>query len=540
MIHSLRIGTRLALGFSAMVAMIFIIMAFEMHELGQLHSNMAKQASKDLSRASDVRQIYAGPISSANVFLKALLHKSFTQEDHETLGANHQKTNTAIQNLLALDPTSGTSDRIERIHGYIAQIRPFQQKIIAMITQGDIAGATDMYLNKVLPLVHPEGEAVLDLQDYVERQNRAAYQESEDRYRQTKKLSIVLGGFALLLAIIAAWLITRSITTPLKEAVHGMRDIAQGEGDLTRRMPVRGDNELAQLAAAFNSFVERVQQVVRKVNVSTTELVASAKSLTDNSALMSKSMQHQQSGTTQIVTAINEMTATVQEVAMNAEAAASAAQSADTATRTGRAAVSSTADAIQVLASEIRLAADMTQNVAADTTKIGIVLKVISEISDQTNLLALNAAIEAARAGEHGRGFAVVAAEVRDLAQRTQESTKEVRLVIEQLQKGTRDTVASMKESCTLAQGNVRQAQAADRALQEISEAVERINDMNTHIASAAVQQTAVTLDIDRNVSDIHRISEHTAVDSQNALDASRALTRLTEQLQEQVTQFKV
>jgi len=540
MIDSLRIGTRLALGTSMMILMIFVIMAFEMRELGQLHARMAKIATESQSRAADVRQIYAGPISSANVFLKALLKQSYNDGDHATLLDNHESTNAAIKNLLSLDQSSGTSDRIKRIHGYLGQIRPFQQKIIAMIKQGDIKGATDVYLSQVLPLVEPEGDAVLDLQHYIDEQIRVATLQSEKQYEDTRNLSIVLGILTILFAIVAAWLITRSITAPLKEAVRGMEDIAQGEGDLTRRMPVRGDNELAQLANAFNNFVERIQLLVRKVNLSTTELVASAQSLTTNSEQMSESMSRQQSGTTQIAAAINEMTATVQEVARNAEEAASAAQSAEVATKTGREVVSTTASAMEGLAAEIQQAANVTESVAADTTKISIVLKVISEISDQTNLLALNAAIEAARAGEHGRGFAVVAAEVRNLAQRTQESTEEIRLVIDQLQKGTRETVASMKESCTLAQSNVLQAQAADKALQQISEAVTRINDMNTHIASAAVQQTAVTTEIDRNVSDIHQISERTSMGSQDALAASRALTQLTEQLQGLVAQFKV
>lgn len=540
MIDSLRIGTRLALGTSMMILMIFVIMAFEMRELGQLHARMAKIATESQSRAADVRQIYAGPISSANVFLKALLKQSYNDGDHATLLDNHESTNAAIKNLLSLDQSSGTSDRIKRIHGYLGQIRPFQQKIIAMIKQGDIKGATDVYLSQVLPLVEPEGDAVLDLQHYIDEQIRVATLQSEKQYEDTRNLSIVLGILTILIAIVAAWLITRSITAPLKEAVRGMEDIAQGEGDLTRRMPVRGDNELAQLANAFNNFVERIQLLVRKVNLSTTELVASAQSLTTNSEQMSESMSRQQSGTTQIAAAINEMTATVQEVARNAEEAASAAQSAEVATKTGREVVSTTASAMEGLAAEIQQAANVTESVAADTTKISIVLKVISEISDQTNLLALNAAIEAARAGEHGRGFAVVAAEVRNLAQRTQASTEEIRLVIDQLQKGTRETVASMKESCTLAQSNVLQAQAADKALLQISEAVARINDMNTHIASAAVQQTAVTTEIDRNVSDIHQISERTSMGSQDALAASRALTQLTEQLQGLVAQFKV
>lgn len=536
----MRIGTRLGLAFSLLVVLLSGLIAFQLYETRHLHDRMAHIVADGQARSADLRQIYAGPISSARVFLEALLRRSFTPGDHAHLADNHRKTNAAIQNLLAMDPSAGMAEHIARIRGYLQQIRPLQQNIIAQIKAGNVDAARDEYLHKVLPLVRPEGDAVLALQHYTAAQSNAEYASSDQRYHRTLVLTIVLGLACVLLAVVEATLITRGISKPLRAAVDNMSDIARGEGDLTRRMPIRGGYELVQLAQAFNAFAERIQQLIGRVNAATDELVSSARSLAGSSEGMRDNMDRQQSGTEQIATAINEMSVTVNEVARNAEEAASAAQSAEVATRSGRDAVDSTSQSIARLADEIELAAGKTQTVAADTAKITMVLSVINEISEQTNLLALNAAIEAARAGDQGRGFAVVADEVRNLARRTQESTAEIRAVIERLQQGAEATVAGMQTSRGQAQETVRQAQEADAALAQISREVTRISDMTAHIASAAVEQSAVTADIDRNVSDIRLMTEGTATGSREALAASQALSHLAEELQGLIGQFKV
>ncbi len=347
-------------------------------------------------------------------------------------------------------------------------------------------------------------------------------------------LSILIGGGLTGLAIFG--LIRR-----MGRVVLMMDEIAQGEGDLTRRMQVHehGD-ELDHLSAAFNRFVERVQRLVGQVAGSTAQLAAAAEELSATSEETSGHVARQQSETEQVATAMNEMSATVQEVARNASDAAQAARAADGEAKQGREVVGSAVRAIDALAAEVEQAADVIQGVEGDSEQIGQVLEVINAISEQTNLLALNAAIEAARAGEQGRGFAVVADEVRTLARRTQDSTEEIRGMIERLQGGAKNAVAVMQTSRDRARSGVEQARDADQSLESITRSVAQISDMNALIATAAEEQTAVAEEINRNVTSISASTQQTAGGAQQTATASEELARLAAQLQELVGQFKV
>ena len=337
-----------------------------------------------------------------------------------------------------------------------------------------------------------------------------------------------------------AWAVSFMITTPLHAAVNAMKDISEGEGDLTLRLNVSGKDEIGQLATSFNGFITRMQEVIREVTSSTSQLSAAAEEMSMITAETRTGVQRQQSETALVATAVNEMSSTVHEVANSAETAASAASQADTQSEQGKQIVSSTVSSIRTLASEVETAATVISQLEKDSESIGSVLEVIRGIAEQTNLLALNAAIEAARAGEQGRGFAVVADEVRSLASRTQESTQEIQEMIERLQKGSRDAVKAMESGQEQAHQTVEQASQAESSLGEISSAVAQINEMNAHIAEASRQQGEVVEEINKNIVNITQVAEASATGADQLSTASQEMANLAVNLERQVSQFKI
>ncbi|WP_083251342.1 methyl-accepting chemotaxis protein [Acidihalobacter yilgarnensis] len=345
---------------------------------------------------------------------------------------------------------------------------------------------------------------------------------------------------ALVIGLLLVTWLGRSVTRPLGMVTQRLGEIAKGEGDLTQRLDENRGDEVGTLAVAFNRFVDRIQHLIKQVSGSTSQLAAAAEELSATSEETSRHVRRQQSETDQVAAAMNQMSATVMEVAKHANEAAQAARIADGEAQQGRQVVGKAVSAIDALAAEVEQAAQVIQGVEGDSAQIGQVLAVISGISEQTNLLALNAAIEAARAGEQGRGFAVVADEVRTLAKRTQDSTEEIRAMIERLQGGTKNAVRVMEAGRDRARASVEQARAADESLGAITRSVARINDMNALIASAAEEQSSVSDEIDRNISNISQATQQTATGSQQTAVASEELARLAAQLQSLVGQFRV
>ena len=329
------------------------------------------------------------------------------------------------------------------------------------------------------------------------------------------------------------------ITNPLRELLQRIRDIADGEGDLTQRVAVHSNDELGELSRAVNAFLEQLQTLIRQVAESTLQVASAAEEMSAIASGQEKLVNEQYMAVDQVSTAATEMSAAIHEVADNAHSTADAAREAD---RQGHAAsdvVSATMNDLRRLAADVEEAAGVINNLEQDTDKIGGVLSVIEGIAEQTNLLALNAAIEAARAGEQGRGFAVVADEVRALAARTQDSTRDIQQMIQKLQSGTGQAVAVMQRGAELAGQSVEKAGATETSLNETSASAMRINDMAAQIAAACEEQSQTTEDIARNISGIRDLSNQAAQSSQESRDASNALARLASTLQAQVGRFK-
>ncbi len=361
-----------------------------------------------------------------------------------------------------------------------------------------------------------------------------------DSIANARNTAIIIGVTSLIVGLIIATFIGRLISAPLNSTVEAMSEIAEGGGDLTRRLDDSGNNEITRLSKAFNLFAEKIRDTVSKVSHSTTQLAAASVQMSTITEQTTKGTSQQQSETVQVVTAMNEMTATVQEVARHANDAADAANNADQASAEGKQLVDKTMQAIEALSEEVHTAVNVIGQLEKDSENIGSVLDVIRGIAEQTNLLALNAAIEAARAGEQGRGFAVVADEVRNLASKTQQSTQEIQQMIEKLQSGAQSAVKVMDESRTRANDSVAQADKANTSLEIIANSVSKIKDMNAHIATAAEQQSTVAEEINKNIVNISDIVEGTAEGATQTAKASEELSRLAVDLQHLVNQFKV
>jgi len=356
-------------------------------------------------------------------------------------------------------------------------------------------------------------------------------------------LEMTMAAVLLVLSGCGYWVMHRTILLPLRRLVQDVKTmsagIAEGRGDLTQRLDPTANDEFGELASSFNAYVESLQHIIQEATRSSTQMSAAAEELSVITNQSQRGGLQQQSEIDQVATAMNEMSATVQEVARNAAVAAEAARKANGDATSGKQVVQETVNAINEVAAEVEAATAVIHKLNADSNQIGTVLDVIRGIAEQTNLLALNAAIEAARAGEQGRGFAVVADEVRTLATRTQDSTREIQKMIEGLQVGTRNAVQVMEHGRSKAQASVHQAASAGESLNSITGVVGTISDMNAQIASAAEQQGAVAEEINRNIVNISQISGQTAAGAGQIASASNELVQLAVRMQGLVGSFK-
>ncbi|MBV7297892.1 methyl-accepting chemotaxis protein [Enterovibrio paralichthyis] len=356
----------------------------------------------------------------------------------------------------------------------------------------------------------------------------------------TAQQIILLSVLVCALIAVAAVFLASTITRPISDLAKVFRDIGEGEGDLRQRLEVKGNDEIGQLAQGFNGFVSKIHQVVGDVAATSQSLNNSASVVAEQAQMTQTQSQSQRDRTMLVVTAINEMGATVNEIAANAAHAADSANNAANETATGQNVVMSAQESIQQLAADMDNMAEVIRKLAGNTQQIGSILDVIRGVSEQTNLLALNAAIEAARAGEQGRGFAVVADEVRSLASRTAESTNEIQTMIDDLQKEAQFAVEAMENSQHLTSQGADASQNAASALMQINEQIVLISDINTQVATATEEQSTVVADINRNIEDINVTTQQTADTADNMARASDELRELSHRLDDLVRRFKL
>ncbi|KJG02101.1 chemotaxis protein [Photobacterium angustum] len=354
----------------------------------------------------------------------------------------------------------------------------------------------------------------------------------------TYQLGSMIVIFVLCLIVLS--LLLNKLMRPLSILKDALHDISQGDGDLTVRLPIKGNDEVAQISSAFNVFVEKVHGIISQVVNSGEELNGSAIALREQSQQALARGQEQNEQTMLVVTSMNEMIATVNEIASNAANAADAASMATNETQEGYKTLQRTTTAISNLENEMNSTSNIIVSLADNTQSIGTILEVIRGISEQTNLLALNAAIEAARAGDAGRGFAVVADEVRNLATKTAQSTDEIDAMIHQLQTEAQSAVGSMSNSKALINEGATETEHARQALESISQQVTTILDMNTQVATATEQQSTVANEINLNMDTVSHLVKLGLNASEQLEASSQQLADLSQTLDKHVGTFKI
>jgi len=367
-----------------------------------------------------------------------------------------------------------------------------------------------------------------------------AFESVNEKAQSTSTTGIVLGLMTLFSLFAVALPITKSISTSLLDIIRSMKSIAQEDGDLTVRLTTNSQDEMGELVFWFNSFIEKLQGVIKNVVDAALPLSDTANRISTLSDSTIESFKRQSDSVMQSRQSVEEMSQSVAEITTNAADAADAAKNANHEAINGQNVVGQTVTGIQALSENVIQAAESINQLQEDTNRVNVVLEVIKGIAEQTNLLALNAAIEAARAGEQGRGFAVVADEVRNLASRTQESTEEINQMLGQLQSAAKKAVTMMEGSRASVEESVKAAHEAGSSLQVITDTVNTIADMNGAIAVATEEQHQVSGLMVGHVEDIQACADEASTASHEIAGVSEQLLMLASELESVARQFKV
>ncbi|GAB5477463.1 MAG: methyl-accepting chemotaxis protein [Marinobacter nauticus] len=542
-LKKLGLRTKIALPFAITALALVIVGVFSVLTARNLVSDTDDIAATYLQSISQIlngdRDLYQALVAQMSV-----VDQSFNNEN--TSGALedfNENTEQARQRFLESSQRLAGAGIPDVSDGFEAAFDRWEQsarRVMELASNGNPEQARNLAATETAPLFG-------QLRDYYDRagayadeqaQQRSAEASAEGTSSSATVLAITV--IAIIIAIALFFVFMKLIISSISALRDQLDNIAQGEGDLTQRVPVTVEDDLGKLARSFNQVLENLQGMIGSIQNLSRDLGAGATELATAARDNNDGVTRQTDSISMVATAINEMQSAIEEVAGNASRAAEITREAETKGNNSAQIIRNSSKQVHRLAAQISKAVEVIRKLSADSDNITSVLDVIRGIAEQTNLLALNAAIEAARAGEQGRGFAVVADEVRTLAQRTGQSTEDIQTMITALQTGVSDVVSVMETGSKEATETERLATEAEQELQAILEAISSITDVNTSVASATEEQTQVVDEINRSITDINDLAAASA-DRSKAIDGiAKSLESYVRELEQQTGRFRV
>ncbi|MCK5865128.1 MAG: HAMP domain-containing protein [Marinobacter adhaerens] len=539
------------LGLRVKIALPFVITAVALVVIGLFAVSTVRNLVSDTDNIADtylpsVSEILNGDrdLYQALVAQMAYVDAQSNNEDGENYLASFDENagqaldrfNTAVGRLEG----TGVSDVARGFDAAYERWLGSAQRVLELAETGDPEQARALAASETNNLFDNLRNYFDEVGAHADAQAQIRAGEASSEGQSSSVTILVITAVAILISIGLFAVFLKLIISSIAALRDQLDNIAQGEGDLTQRIPVEMDDDLGKLAKSFNLVLENLQSMIGSIQQLTRELGTGATDLARAAKDNNDGVTRQTDSISMVATAINEMQSAIEEVAGNASRAAEITRDAEEKGKNGARIIRNSSEQVHRLASQISKAVEVIRKLSDDSDNITSVLDVIRGIAEQTNLLALNAAIEAARAGEQGRGFAVVADEVRTLAQRTGQSTEDIQKMITTLQAGVADIVSVMETGSKEASETEKLATDAESELKAILEAMANIADVNTSVASATEEQTQVVDEINRSITEINDLATESASRSRDIDGISESLEGYARELESQTGRFRV
>lgn len=540
--RNLKIGVRLGLGFTCMVVLIVVMTVFAFTELRKIQSqvdNIANNVLPEVHALADSLKDIQNVCRSVTLIV-AVEDSTFRSREQKEIETQRASYRESFKRLEGLEKSEKGRALIDKIKESTAKLAAVNNKVITLSLGGRQAEADSILKIDWDPALQAMMVAFGDMSKYIDEKTATSEKEAAAVYKSAVSGLVGACVISILIGIACAILITRSIVAPLGRMRDMIKDIAQGEGDLTKRLNDDSMDELGEVSRWFNTFVDKLHGIINKISEATHQVASSSIQLNATAQMMATGSEQVSAQAGTVATAGEEMSATSGDIALNCQSAAEGSKQASEAAITGAKVVDETISVMNSITVRVQSSAKAVESLGSRSDQIGQIVGTIEDIADQTNLLALNAAIEAARAGEQGRGFAVVADEVRALAERTTRATREIGEMIKTIQQETKSAVIAMEEGVNEVAKGSETAANSGKALDQILDQINSVTMQIAQVATAAEQQTATTSEISNNMQQITDAVAQTASGALESAAAAEQLSGLADELRKIVGQFKL